>query len=138
MIMHGDVLSPSSNMVDNNLGKFAVATSNIYLYKNKVAIPPLLMQDDTLTVSRCGFKTTKINSFINTQTNIMGLQFGKDKCIKMHIGKTHNEDICTKGQVDAWKDKIVTNEEGFDTLIYINEGEETMKQVHDEKNTSVI
>ena len=87
--MQGDVLSPliSSNMVDNNIGKLAVATSNIYLYKNKVAIPSLQMQDDTLTVSRCRFKTTKITSFINTQTNIMGLQFGKDKCIKMHIGK---------------------------------------------------
>ena len=84
--------------------------------KNKVAIPPLLMQDDTLTVSHCGFKTTKINSFINTQTNIIGLQFGKDKCIKMHIGKTHNKDICTKGEVDAWKDILVTKEKGFDTL----------------------
>ena len=133
--MQGDVLSPliSSNMVDNNIGQLALNTSNIYLYKNKVVIPPLLMQDDTLTVSQCGFKTTKVNSFINTETNIMGLQFGKDKCIKMHIGKTHNEDICTEGKVAAWKDKVVKNKDGIETLIDIYEGEETMKQVHEKK-----
>ena len=41
-IMQGDVMSPllSSNMVDKNIGK--VATGHIYLYINKVEIPPLV------------------------------------------------------------------------------------------------
>ena len=36
--MQGDVLSPlvSSNMVDKHIGKKALETGNVYLYKNKV------------------------------------------------------------------------------------------------------
>ena len=101
-IMQGDVLSPlmSSNMVDSYIGKLAVTTGNTYIYKNKVEIPPLMMQDDTLTVSTCGIKTLKMNNFINTQTNLMGLQFGKKKCVKMHVGKKYNADICMDCKVD--------------------------------------
>ena len=60
-IMQGDVLGPllSSNMVDKYIGKEAFKTGNIYLYKNKVPIPPLAMVDDTLGVSLCGYKTNK-------------------------------------------------------------------------------
>ena len=41
-IMQGDMMSPllSSNMVDHHIGKVAVATKTIYMYKNKVEIPP--------------------------------------------------------------------------------------------------
>ena len=58
-IMQGDVLSPliPSNMVDQHIGKEAVISKNTYMYKNKVEIPPLMMQDDTLAVSVCGIKT---------------------------------------------------------------------------------
>ena len=51
-----------------------VTTKNIYMYKGQFEIPPLIMQDDTLSVSTCGYKTTKINNLVNTRTNIMGLQ----------------------------------------------------------------
>ena len=68
-------------MVDQNIGRLTFATRNTYLYKNIVEIPPLLMQDYTLTSSTCGLKTIKIKSFINTQTNIMRLQFEKDKFV---------------------------------------------------------
>ena len=46
--MQGDVLSPlgSSNMVDQPIGKRALETGNIYLFKNKVIIPPLAMVDE--------------------------------------------------------------------------------------------
>ena len=49
--MQGDVLGPllSSNMVDQHIGKVALETEHIYMYKNTVIIPPLTMQDDTLT-----------------------------------------------------------------------------------------
>jgi hypothetical protein len=88
-----------------------VITGNVYLYKNKVLIPPLMMQDDTLAVSVCGFKTTQMNNFINTRTNMLGLQFGRDKCVQMHIGKRHNTDICTPCEVDAWEELVKTNDE---------------------------
>ena len=75
-------------MVDNNISKNSITTNNTYMYKNKVEIPPLLMQDDTLAVSQCGNKTIQMNNFLNTHTNIMGLQFGRDKCVKLHVGKS--------------------------------------------------
>ena len=35
--------------------------------KNKVEIPPLPMQDETLAISKCGYQTAKVNN----QTNIV-------------------------------------------------------------------
>ena len=49
---------------------------NFFLYKNKVKIPPLTMVDDTLGISLCGMKIVQMNIFLNTQTNLMNLQFG--------------------------------------------------------------
>ena len=122
-VLQGDVLSPmiSSNMVDKNIGKQAIDSENIYLYKNKVAIPPLTMQDDTLGISKCGFQARKMNNFLNTRSNIMSLQFGRDKCEKMHIGKTRNTDICVDFEVDAWVDEVISQENEDDKLqdIYI-------------------
>ena len=88
-ILQGDVLAPllSSNMVDKNIGLSAMISNNVYLYKKKVKIPPLAMQDDIIGISNCGYKFNKLNSFINTRANIMGLQFGREKCQKMHVGK---------------------------------------------------
>ena len=70
------------------------------------------MQNDILAKITCGFKTTKLNSFKNTKTKIMCLQFGKDKCVKIHIGKYHNPLICSGTEVEAWKDTIVITDEG--------------------------
>ena len=55
-IMQGDVLGPlvSSNMVDKHIGKVAIESGNVYMYKDKVPVPPLAMVDDTLGVSVCG------------------------------------------------------------------------------------
>ena len=87
--MQGDVLSPlvSSVMVDQNIGKQALKTGNSYMYKGIVETPPLAMQDDTLGISDCGIKSKDMNEFLNTRTNLMSLQFGNDKCVKMHVGK---------------------------------------------------
>ena len=82
------------------------------MYKGQVEIPPLIMQNDTLSASTCGYKTTKINNLVNTRTNIMGLQVGREKCVKMHIGKSQNLDICTDGKVDSWKEIITKNKYG--------------------------
>ena len=88
------------------------------------------MQDDTLGVSVCGFKSKKMNNFLNTRTKIMGLQFGSEKCEKMHIGKKHvNSDICVDSEVDVWEDKLVVNENGQHFLIDKHIGKEKMKNV---------
>ena len=115
-IMLGDVLGPlvSSNMVDHHVGKVALETGHVYMYKDKVKIPLLTMQDDTLGVSNCGYETELMSKFLNTKTKIMKLQFGCDKCSQMHIGKSINEDICTALKVDAWEEELENGEKiGF-------------------------
>ena len=120
-------------LANTNISKKAIITGNVYMYKNKVPIPPLLMQDDTLAISACGFKTTQVNELINTNTNIMGLQFGREKCVKMHIGKKLNSEICPKVKVDSWKDNSVQNIEGKYELKDTYDGKEIMKHVRDKK-----
>ena len=92
--------------------KPASKTENVYFYKGKVHIPPLLMQDDTLSVSTCGYKTQNITTLLSTWTSKMGLQFGINKCVRMHIGKTHNMDLCCNGEVDSWEQDVITEKGG--------------------------
>ena len=134
-IMQGDVLSPlmSSNMVDRNISRVALETGNTYLYKNKVKIPPLTMQDDTLGISICGYQSKQMNTFLNTRTNIMNLQFGSEKCDQMHIGKHHNQDICHMLYVDSWKESITENGHGKKELKDIYIGKVEMKKVSEKK-----
>ena len=60
----------SSNMVDKNIDKPAIETENIYMYKAKVKIHPHTMNDDTISLCECGFKTNKINYFLITHTKL--------------------------------------------------------------------
>ena len=87
------------------------------------------MQDDTLGISECGYKTKKMNQFLITRTKLMNLQFGVEKCEKMHIGKRINKDICCSLSVEAWGDKIVENENGEKELKDIFIGNLPMKNV---------
>ena len=134
-VLQGDVLAPliSSNMVDKHIGLPAMSSDNVYLYKNKVLITPLTMQDDTMGISVCGYKSRKMNNFMNTRTNLMSLQFGRDKCEKMHIGKKRNMDLCAEFEVDAWEEEIVTNEQGEHELVDTYVGKENMKTVSEKK-----
>ena len=92
------------------------------------------MQDDTLGVSECGFKSRKMNSFLNTRTKIMGLQFGSEKCEKMHIGKKHvNPNICTYFEVDIWKYQLTKDAYGNNCLVGIHIGKRRMKTVNSKK-----
>ena len=134
-IMQGDVLSPlvSSVMVDQNIGKQALKTGNSYMYKGIVEIPPLAMQDDTLGISDCGIKSKAMNEFLNTRTNLMSLQFGNDKCVKMHVGKNHQTNICPDLLVDCWKEVLVDEGGGKKSLKDIYRGREVMKNVLENK-----
>ena len=92
------------------------------------------MQDDTLGVSVCGFKSRKMNNFLNTRTQIMKLQFGSDKCEKLHIGKRYvNANICADFEVDVWQDKIMQKEEGSKYLVDRYIGKNNMKTVQFKK-----
>ena len=65
-IMQGDVLAPmlSRNIVDKNIGHESIKSHTVYFYKNKLVIPPLMMQDDTLSIAQCGFKGQTMNNFL--------------------------------------------------------------------------
>ena len=73
---------------------------HLYLYKDSVPIPPLEMVDDTIGISNCGLDSVLMTAHLNAQTNIKKLQFGKDKCHKLHIGT--NTNVCCDNFVDTW------------------------------------
>ena len=60
-LLQGDVLDPlvSCNMVDKYIGLQAMNSHNVYMYKNKIIIPPLTIQDDTLGTSKFGYGSQK-------------------------------------------------------------------------------
>ena len=63
----------------------------------------------------------------------MGLQFGSEKCVRMHIGKKHKEENCTKVEVDSWKEDVFTDETGKGVMIENHEGKVEMKSVPETK-----
>ena len=63
----------------------------------------------------------------------MNLQFCRDKCKKMHIGKDLDENICTKFEVDTWKDTLKKNMNGDEEVIDEYDGKRNMKMVSEKK-----
>ena len=51
------------------------------------------------------------HSYITFKTSSKKLQFGADKCKKMHIGKTLQEHKCLPLYVDKWEEKEVEDSE---------------------------
>ena len=114
IILQGDVFGPLECSVSvDTYGKEALAEDiHIYTYKGGVRVPPLAMVDDLLIVTECGFKSTMANSYINTKSAMKKLQFGTQKCHKMHVGKHKVEEICPDLFVEGWK---MTEVEEIDT-----------------------
>ena len=56
-----------------------------YKYKDEVEIPALGM-DDILTISESGYKTARLNSYINAKIAMKKLQLGPKKCSVLHTG----------------------------------------------------
>ena len=74
-----------------------------------------------------------MNNFLNKHTNIMGLQFGRDKCVKLHVGKLKHKHGCNECKVDAWEDKIVEHKGGQEKIIDADIGKEIRKNVETKK-----
>ena len=91
------------------------------------------MVDDLLTISECGYQTTLMNQYINCKTGSKRLQFGTDKCIKMHIGKSKCDILCKDLHVGAWKTYIISDPVTGECsrTKYFN-GYETMKEKEDQ------
>ena len=65
-----------------------------------------------MLISKCGLDSGLITGFINSKTNIKKLQFGEDKCNKMHVGR--KQILCPNLFIDNWK---VESSDSFTTGI---------------------
>ena len=121
-------------MVDSFGKQCLKEDQHLYYYKDRVAIPLLTMVDDALAVTQCGYKTSMMNSYLNTKTSMKKLQYGVKKCYKMHVGKKCVKEICPDLQVDGWEMKTVTEvETGKSSHEDIYNGMHKMEAVSSEK-----
>ena len=133
IVMQGEVFGPlECSVTVDTIGKECQERGE-YLYSYKgVEVPPLAMVDDLACISTCGVDTVKANSYINTKTNLKKLQFGEDKCHKMHIGK--DKDYCPELYIDTWKMELT---EKFETKVEeekdVFDGEVEMEDSNEEK-----
>ena len=102
-----------------------------YRYKGTVPVPLLGMVDDILAISESGYKTSRLNSFINAQTAVKRLQFGPDKCHAMHIGKHIPNHKKINLYVDGWQSQEVESENTYTT-----ESNEAFDGEHDMEESS--
>ena len=104
VVMQGGVFGPIKCSVQvDTIGKECIENEkHLYKYKDSVGIPPLGMVDDLIAVAECGTESLLLNSFINAKTNVKKLQFGIDKCHKIHIGANHQK--CPELFIDKWEE----------------------------------
>ena len=63
------------------------------------------MIDDIVAISQCGIDSVMMNSFLNSKTNLKKLQFGVNKCKRMHVGMKNH--YCPDLKIDKWKLKKI-------------------------------
>ena len=63
-------------------------TDLLYLYKGVVAVPPICMVDDVMSIKKCS-ESTNINATINAFMEMKKLTLSKKKCNRIHIGKVN-------------------------------------------------
>ena len=78
------------------------------------------MVDDTIGISEVGVQTKSMNTFLNIRTNLMNLQLGSEKCVRML-------------RVDAWSEEVNEDHNGRKISSDKYNGKELMKNVT-EKN----
>ena len=132
--MQGEVLGPiECSVTVDTFGKECQARQKyLYQYKGLVGVPPLAMVDDLACISVCGLETVMMNGFINAKTSIKKLQFGEDKCHRMHIGR--ETPYCPDLFIDNWKVKSVeTLDTEDDISIDILDGVHKIEDSDEEK-----
>ena len=103
VVAQGEVISPLKCTISVDAiaeAQVENLADHLYHYKDRVPIPPLGMVDDQISVSNCGLDSILAISHLNAQTNLKRLQFGAQKCHKLHIGR--NCGICPDMEIDTW------------------------------------
>ena len=85
-------------------------------------IPALGYVDDIITVTESGYKTARMNSFINAKLANKKFRLGAKKCFVMHIGNKHDDYKNIELCIDGWSVKKVESipagrTEHVDTLL---------------------
>ena len=136
VITQGDVFGPilCSNQVDT-FGKECLREQKYtYSYKGEVDIPPLGMVDDLLCISECGHRAAMMNAFVNFKTSSKKLQFGVDKCKKLHVGHVKEAYKCQELSVDKWNEVEMENDiTGEIETQDIYDGDHLMEEKTEEK-----
>ena len=71
----------------DKLGQVAYENPELlYMYKGVVAVPPICMVDDILSLQKCS-ESSKINAVINAFVELKKLTLSFTKCNRIHIGK---------------------------------------------------
>ena len=73
----------------------------LYKYKGEVAIPPLMMVDDVLTVSKCQTDSVIMNSTVNAFMSTKKLKLSTKKCNMIHIQKDSVDRSCPNLKVNG-------------------------------------
>ena len=60
----------------------------LYMYKGVAAVPPLLMVDDILTVSKCSTTASAMSATVNAFIENKKLKLSHKKCCVIHVGKS--------------------------------------------------
>ena len=92
--MQGTVPAPLKCSVQlDSLGKECLESGEgLYLYKECVNIPPLLMIEDAISVSEWGADSVTINALMKSKLEMKNLRLGHSKCFTMHVGR--NKTCC--------------------------------------------
>ena len=90
------------------------------------------MLDDLISISECGHKTAMSNSYIRFKSLSKKLQFGSEKCKKIHVGKVKEDYKCQPLYVDKWEEGIVEDSGIFNIEDHCN-GEDVMEEKEEEK-----
>ena len=87
----------------------------LYRYRGIVAVPPLEMVDDVITVSKCGSTSIALNQIVNTFIDLKKLKLSEGKCSKIHIGKKINP--CPEHRVDQREMKTAVKEKYLEDFV---------------------
>merc|ERR1719319_1749043 len=88
-IMQGTVTGGlSCTTTTDKLAKYCYENKHLlYKYKGEVEVPPLLMIDDILSISKCGTAAVAMNATVNMFIETKKLKLKRSKCAAIHVGK---------------------------------------------------
>ena len=102
----------------------------LYVYKDKVKIPPLSMIDDVACLSACGVQSIESNAFINAKFEQKKLQLNIKKCKQIHI-KGNSKDTKNCPQLHAHDSLMIKiGEDKYFGDIISSDGKNTKNMKH--------